>query len=517
MNLRARVRPWADALLAVSLFCSTLLLPAAANAEETYGRAIFTYEFEVGKGVTPGGDGLGPVFNNRSCVACHSQGGVGGGGPIDVNVQMLAASRSEPAVSAASDSSDPPASSPQMCGNSNRQDFRNELRSLHPAFVSNRSEIIPHIVLHRFGRDEDYAEFRAKLGGLDVPAAPTAADRRELAKRMNAAPVATVKQDDRIQLQSVQRNTPALFGAGLIDQVSDAALHAQASAQEALGVVSGRVPPVERDRAGRFGWRGQTEHLKDFVLGACANELGLEVPGQPQPRDPLHPKARPNRPDLTQMHCESLTAFVASLPRPQFIPPDSAAERVRAAHGRDVFHAIGCAACHVRSLDGLDEIYGDLLLHDLGPELADPVAAEFAVVLVKREDLRPEELRRAKAAQSQSQSPSQPPANPYNGGQGLTTLAEDLNAPVNVVDVKSRTKSEFRREFSHVDREWRTPPLWGVADSAPYLHDGRAATLNEAISLHGGEALNSKQQYFTIPDEDRLAVVAFMQCLRAPR
>jgi CxxC motif-containing protein (DUF1111 family) len=190
---------------------------------------------------------------------------------------------------------------------------------------------------------------------------------------------------------------------------------------------------------------------------------------------------------------------------------------VRAAHGRDVFNSIGCAACHVRSLDGLDEIYGDLLLHDLGPELADPVAAEFAVVLVKREDLRPEELRRAKAAQSQSQSPSQPPANPYNGGQGLTTLAEDLNAPVNVVDVKSRTKSEFRREFSHVDREWRTPPLWGVADSGPYLHDGRAATLNEAISLHGGEALNSKQQYFTIPDEDRLAVVAFMKCLRSPR
>ena len=49
---------------------------------------------------------------------------------------------------------------------------------------------------------------------------------------------------------------------------------------------------------------------------------------------------------------------------------------------------MGVAACHVRSLDGLDEIYGDLLLHDLGPELADPVAAEFAVVLVKREDLR---------------------------------------------------------------------------------------------------------------------------------
>ena len=34
--------------------------------------------------------------------------------------------------------------------------------------------------------------------------------------------------------------------------------------------------------------------------------------------------------------------------------------------------------------------------------------------------------------------------------------------------------------------EWRTPPLWGVADSAPYMHDGRANTLSDAIELHGG-------------------------------
>ena len=36
--------------------------------------------------------------------------------------------------------------------------------------------------------------------------------------------------------------------------------------------------------------------------------------------------------------------------------------------------------------------------------------------------------------------------------------------------------------------EWRTPPLWGVADSAPYMHDGRAPTLADAVKLHGGQA-----------------------------
>ena len=36
-------------------------------------------------------------------------------------------------------------------------------------------------------------------------------------------------------------------------------------------------------------------------------------------------------------------------------------------------------------------------------------------------------------------------------------------------------------------QEWRTPPLWGIRDSGPYLHDGRATTLEQAIAIHGGE------------------------------
>ena len=39
--------------------------------------------------------------------------------------------------------------------------------------------------------------------------------------------------------------------------------------------------------------------------------------------------------------------------------------------------------------------------------------------------------------------------------------------------------------------EWRTPPLWGIRDSGPYLHDGRADTLDEAVALHGGQGEKS--------------------------
>jgi CxxC motif-containing protein (DUF1111 family) len=520
MNHCVRIRVWAVALLSVYLAAAFLSLPLRAGEE--YGRAIFTYEFEVGKGVTPGGDGLGPVYNHRSCVGCHSQGGVGGGGPLDVNVQMLAARRAVPAdmdvpesaVTPAqpADRIDVPGPPDQMCATSSRQDPRQELKSLHSGFVTSRSQIVPNILLHRFGADERYAEFREALGGAEVPLAPTLAERGEIARRLNASPVAPVKRTDAIHVQCVQRNTPALFGAGLIDQIPDAALHVQATFQSALGIVSGRVPPVERERVGRFGWRGQTEHLSDFVIAACANELGLEVPGQPQPQGPFvtSKNKRSNRLDLTQKHCDALTAYVASLPRPEFIAPAEAAERQRALRGQEIFQSIGCGACHMRSLDGVDGIYSDLLLHDLGPDLADPVAAEFEMTLVNSAPMQPAELKRA-----QRGLPS-PSSNPYGGGQGLTTLAEELNRPVRVVDAKAGTKSEFRRKFSHVDREWRTPPLWGVADSAPYMHDGRAATLAEAISLHGGEAQNIKEQFFTLPAEERLAVIAFLKCLRAP-
>ena len=63
-------------------------------------------------------------------------------------------------------------------------------------------------------------------------------------------------------------------------------------------------------------------------------------------------------------------------------------------------------------------------------------------------------------------------------------------------------------------REWRTPPLWGVADSAPYLHDGRAETLSEAIAAHGGEAKFSTMKYLALPRSDRMAMIAFLNSLR---
>jgi CxxC motif-containing protein (DUF1111 family) len=62
-----------------------------------------------------------------------------------------------------------------------------------------------------------------------------------------------------------------------------------------------------------------------------------------------------------------------------------------------------------------------------------------------------------------------------------------------------------------------TGRLWGIADTAPYLHDGRALTLGEAISEHGGEAQPNADVFGALSEADRAALIAYLNTLKAPR
>ncbi len=238
---------------------------------------------------------------------------------------------------------------------------------------------------------------------------------------------------------SVERSTPALFGAGLIDAIPDGVLWTQA----ALG--HGRVATDLHGRPGRFGWKGQTSRLATFVEDACANELGLQTAAANQPG--------PDAPglDMDDAMLASLTEHVASLPRPQRLTVPGAAA------GEAVFAQVGCDACHVPDLGDVSGLYSDLLLHDMGSGLAD-AASGYA-------------------------------------GHVTATAAHAGAAEA---------------------REWRTAPLWGLRDSAPYLHDGRANTVEQAIELHGGEAHESVRAWHALPDADRSALRAFLTSLAAP-
>ena len=68
-----------------------------------------------------------------------------------------------------------------------------------------------------------------------------------------------------------------------------------------------------------------------------------------------------------------------------------------------------------------------------------------------------------------------------------------------------------------LDAHFITARLWGIADSAPYLHDGRASTLTEAILSHGGEASAAAAAFDALADEEEAAVIVFLRTLRTPR
>jgi CxxC motif-containing protein (DUF1111 family) len=68
-------------------------------------------------------------------------------------------------------------------------------------------------------------------------------------------------------------------------------------------------------------------------------------------------------------------------------------------------------------------------------------------------------------------------------------------------------------EASANAREFRTAPLWGVSRTAPYMHDGVADTLDQALRRHDGEAAKSRDDYTALPDADRAALIAFLETL----
>lgn len=216
-------------------------------------------------------------------------------------------------------------------------------------------------------------------------------------------------------------------------------------------------------RVGRFGWKAQTATLAEFVEQACANELGLGNPHQPQPQPLTSPGYAVPGIDLTQEQCDQLTQFVASLPRPAERWPADPAAHAGAEAGQRLFSAIGCADCHTPDLGPVKGLYSDLLLHRMGQALQG------------------------------------------GGGGGYGTPQ-----PTPVLIPESENPQIVQLS------EWRTPPLWGVADSAPYLHDGRAATLREAIFEHGGQAARSAKRFGALGPAEQEQLIAFLNTLRAP-
>src|SRR5687768_9231206 len=158
----------------------------AAIEAKADGAELFNREWLPKDARSGGGDGLGPVFNDTSCVACHNQGGVGGGGPASKNVDVISVFSNV----ADSDPFGPaPATLPEAMframfggfGGSTVQvtqatvqsvkgsamdpkelakKQKKELEKIHPGFVNARS-----VVLHKASTDPAYDAWRLQMKG----------------------------------------------------------------------------------------------------------------------------------------------------------------------------------------------------------------------------------------------------------------------------------------------------------------------------------------------------------------
>jgi CxxC motif-containing protein (DUF1111 family) len=170
------------------------------------------------------------------------------------------------------------------------------------------------------------------------------------------------------------RNSPPLFGDGLIDEIPDRVILARSATEHRQGMLAepNLVPGADGHiRVGRFGWKADIPTLTQFVAGALRNELGVTNPLAATDFAP--PGATPcpgktTHPDVGNDVVSQLTAFVDSLaaPQPQGSQPS----------GGEIFVQAGCAVCHTPTLQGdgvAVHLYSDLLLHDMGPALDDRV------------------------------------------------------------------------------------------------------------------------------------------------
>lgn len=180
---------------------------------------------------------------------------------------------------------------------------------------------------------------------------------------------------------------PALYGAGLIDAIPAAAILANADSADRNGDgISGRAGQTTSAGIGRFGRKATFPNLRSFVVGALQGEMGITT--RDAPREEL-PNGKPlpagvdlrPEPELSEQELELLVRFVEwlALSQPEEPVSPAADDSIRA--GRREFRRAGCAACHIESLEtGRDapaplgkarvDLYSDLLLHDLGPDMA---------------------------------------------------------------------------------------------------------------------------------------------------
>lgn len=383
---------------------TALLAMAATTAADpldtAMGKALFARNWVAAPASTDASDGLGPLFNARSCNACHA-----GGGPASFETGS-GGLKTRGLVVRSGDSDGSP----------------------HPQLGAQlQTMALPGLTAE--------ASVAARLRGEDLV----------VETRLQAP-------DEAIVLET--RIASSLRGRGAIDRIDEAAILALADPSDQDGDgLSGRANMIAEGGGrlvpGRFGSKATGASLLQQTATAAALDLGLSSPLVPRP----HGDCTPNQADclahatgrsaITQNEEISadmvrlIAAYVAALEARQ---PDMAGS------GFALFRDSGCSGCHVPQLpdrQGMPvAIFSDLLLHDMGD-----------------------------------------------------------------------ATSSALRDGSALPGEWRTAPLIDLdarQGTRRYLHDGKAATIADAILTHGGEAAPARDRFRQLDGRERQLLLDFL-------
>ncbi len=403
-----------------------------SRARFTFGQQLFNTVWEPAPGSQPTTDGLGPVFNRAACADCHVNNGRGQppestGAPMDSMLVRLSV-----------DGEGPHGGPKPVPGYGGQLQDR--------------------------GIDGISAEGRAVIEWIEQPGrypdGETYSLRNPVLKFVDLA-FGDLPQGT---LTSI-RVANALIGLGLLEAVPEKTLRSLADPDDKDGDgISGRVNVVwdavnNKKSVGRFGWKANQPNLRQQSAGAALGDMGLTSPVFPDDNCTERQAACAqlaaavlDSPEIVAAFFDPLVTYTQLVGVPRQRDPDSVAVRA----GRDLFSAIGCAGCHVTTLEtgngGREELSGqrihpftDLLLHDLGAGLAD-----------------------------------------------------------------------HRHDFLASGQEWRTAPLWGIGLTRQvsgfefFLHDGRARSIEEAILWHGGEAETAGEAFRNLDQDARRNLLAFL-------
>jgi CxxC motif-containing protein (DUF1111 family) len=279
------------------------------------------------------------------------------------------------------------------------------------------------------------------------------------------------------------RSAQPMIGMGLLEAVSDADILSRVRATADADGVKGTAnfaydPETGAVRLGRYGWKAAKVSLRHQAAAAALLDMSVTSAVYPN-RDCLAgpTKCTPGKVEkgLTAEALQLITRYLGLLgvpaqrsqasgfPKGVSPLPYLDVNPAQVAAGAKVFDNAGCSSCHVSQMktgNGSEfaelrnqtiKPYTNLLLHDMGPDLADKLIEGQATGSMWR--------------------------TPALWGIGYT--------------------------------EW----VAGSIGKVGYLHDGRAGTLTEAILWHGGEASTSRQRFEALSKADRDALLAFLKSL----